>query len=444
MAYSLNKINSLIHLVLIICLYTFNSVFPFLNFKRYHLLTLIVYAIILNLSSFFFVKNGSISLKKIFHIFLYIFFGLAPLIQYKNDVYFFKTKLLNHEDFLLGGILTVLIIISYNVFGILLKKYKIINRIKINLEIKNGLKNKPQIIGALLSLFLIFFLSIYLDYRSLYTRKYIDSLSGYNYNVVSFLRDSIRSLPLIYLLIFKLNKTKDFYFEIFLISLILIMNFPTAISRYQVGLIYLPILYVYLTRLRNYFIWIFSFGILVVLPYLQYLRYNVVAISYNYNFIEFFSSLHFDTFQNTLSIIKLNIITYGEQMMGAFLFFIPHSLWEEKTDTSSFLLCDKIEYDGFCNVAVSFFGEGYINFGFFGLIIFLIILVIINESLDTWFLKSKNNLFKALFLCLVFYEFYLLRGSLNSSIEKLAILVFSFIIYITLNYSFVIFNIKKL
>ncbi|WP_394800320.1 O-antigen polysaccharide polymerase Wzy [Aestuariivivens marinum] len=182
---------------------------------------------------------------------------------------------------------------------------------------------------------------------------------------------------------------------------------------------------------------------MVVFPYLHHFRYGFSLKSSNYGFSELFSTPHFDSFQNTICVIKLNIITYGEQLLGGLLFFIPHSLWEGKTGTSSFLLCDKINYDGFCNIAISYFGEGYINFGFLGLFIFLIILIIINECLDQLFLKSKNNLFKSFFLCLVFYEFYLLRGSLDSSIEKLAILLFAFLVYITLNYCLTTFNTKK-
>lgn len=76
-----------------------------------------------------------------------------------------------------------------------------------------------------------------------------------------------------------------------------------------------------------------------------------------------FTELHFDSYQNSLNIIINNLITYGEQLLPVLFFYVPASIWINKPKGSSYLLADKLNYSGFSNVAIGFFGEGYINLG---------------------------------------------------------------------------------
>lgn len=82
-----------------------------------------------------------------------------------------------------------------------------------------------------------------------------------------------------------------------------------------------------------------------------------------------------------------------------------------------------------------FLGEGFINFSYFGIFLFTVIIAIFNAFLDKKH-SSFSLPFKAIYFVLLGFEFYILRGDLSSSIKKmtgfilaLIIVVFTLFIY---------------
>lgn len=363
------------------------------------------------------------SLDIIFHLFIFFFFLLAPTIQYKSNTIFFPDEsVLESKDFLWGGWLTFFILLGYNFFSYHLKK-KGIKKIKLAPIINLPIVNSRLIICVAVLFTTLFLIINKFNFEAVTFRGFKrEDIDGIGLSTYEFLTSIIRNIPFILLIYYKIFNQKKIQVlsEIILVLSVIICNFPTGITRLQLAVVYLPILILYVKKLQKgkNFILSFVFGLLMIFPYFHHFRYNLKFKS-NDGILNFrmFNELHFDSFQHTLSVIKLNLITYGEQLLGVILFFIPRSFWENKPYSTGHYLGQQLDYS-WKKIAVSFFGEGYVNFGFLGILIFIFILSYINVFVDNQNKKSNNLLIKICFLPFLFYEFMILRGSLLSSTSK--------------------------
>lgn len=403
------------------------------------------YFILLNLCSILIFKDDYFSLKKIFMLFFYFFFGVAPIVQLKSKVFFFGSKsILNETDFQLGCIISILIILIYILIDLLFLKIKKKNHFRIpsfaKLEI-NYLKFKDVILMC----FLINLIFLTLNNFNVKNFFYIIQENGNNYKfyALTHVKDTLRLIPVIILLYIKkedLTYSKKYEYVLFIN--VILLNFPTGISRYQLALSYFPLMMFYFPFFKKYFSHIFTLSFLIIFPYFHEFRNSLSLKRDSYNFFKMFNELHFDSFQNTMSVIKLNIMTSGNQLKQTFLFMIPRGLWTNKPISTSKVLCHNLDYDGFCNIAISYIGEGYVNFGYLGVLIFMLIVIFFNIYFDNIYWNNKRKIgFNIFYTFMLFLEFYLLRGSLTSSYVKLTIILFAFFLT-KLLLEFTKFNIK--
>jgi hypothetical protein len=203
---------------------------------------------------------------------------------------------------------------------------------------------------------------------------------------------------------------------------VLVCTFPTSIPRFQAAAIYLTILTIFSPRII-YGINIpllIIFSLLSIFPFLDQFRIydlGLVGDPINLNFI--FSG-HFDSYQSLANVIQHNSITYGYQLLGPLLFFIPRYLWVDKPIGSGHFMAKSFNLD-FTNISSNIYAEGYINFGFYGIFIFAALLGYLfgraSRQLNNHRLSSLN---KFTLYYVAFYSFYILRGDLMSSIAYLA------------------------
>ena len=212
--------------------------------------------------------------------------------------------------------------------------------------------------------------------------------------------------------------------EILLLVLIVLCNFPLGISRYKFAVIYLPVLLIYFKPILNKQIFPLAFIVLflTVFPYLHHFRYNNNLIPNKIIDFEMFNESHFDSYQNSINIVSNDIVTNGNQLLGSLLFFVPRSIWQNKSVGSGQVLADSIDFEGFSNVAVGYFAEGFINFGYFGTLIFIIGLGILNARLDFsyWNTSFSKNIFVVFYLVFIPFQFFILRGGFISSFANLS------------------------
>ena len=370
-------------------------------------------------------------------IYSFFFIGLAPALQFKQDVHFMGVNGdLSTSNFLYGNLIFLGILILYSLLYKYFNKGKDSDKEMIVKSLNfysNTISNKTILFYSILATITLF---VYFDFNieAIFHRKILLlKTEDYSKSLMAIF-NVVRGIPLILFIFYKLYGTKNLYLEVVLICLLVICNFPTGISRYRVAVTYLPLFIIYVKPFfkKHYFTVFFTFCLLIVFPYLHHFRYNSKLIINPLNF-DMFLDLHFDSYQNSLNVIMNKIVTFGDQLLGVLFFWIPKVIWENKPIGSSYVLAKKLEYDGFSNVAIGYFAEGYINFGYFGIVLFVIILAKINSYCDYrfWFRKNNSGYFIIIYLFLIPFEFFILRGSLRSSIANLCgYLFFTIILYI--------------
>ena len=358
------------------------------------------------------------TLNKIFHTFFLFFMGLAPAFQFKNDIVLWGGKKLETIDYFYGNILIIAILLLYNIFYIIFyyKKESIRTNKSFKFTIREpilGLKSKKFLLFASLFSFFIFFLSRKFIFLSLVIRSSSDLSQSINLIIDMFLRP----IPIICLVFYKIFYKKFTWTEVILLLVALISNLPIAMSRFQAAALYIPVVLVYFPILRKNinFSLAITAGFLLVFPFLnQFRSYNNADIVLNFD-SELFLQGDFDSYQNFIQIIKAGSITYGNQLLGVFFFFVPRSYWPTKPIGSGSQMAEDMHLI-FPNISMNFFAEGYVNFGYLGIFLFIILFAYLNTSLDkTYWKYQQNNFIKITFPFLIGMEFFMLRGYLLSS-----------------------------
>lgn len=385
--------------------------------------------ILLLFISFFMVFGDkyNYSLNKLFYLYNYFFLGIAPILQYSYNINFWTNKnILEKEYFKLNTIL-IFTLIFYQILYHIFSKIRY-NKLENYFLKKFSLENKKIRMLLLVTLpLLVLCLTVYrlnFNFKLLFFKTTLINDNLYEYSQINNLIYSnfIVIIPFLCLIIFKVLKIKNKAIEIYLVTIFLLINFPTSLSRYAIARVYIPLILFYIKSLRKYFVlnFIIIFGLLYLFPFFNQFRYfeSFEAIKFNFDFSMFLEG-HFDSYQNFLRVISENIITNGKQLLGVVLFFIPRSIWKEKSIGSGALLAEKANFY-FSNIAMNYFGEGYINFGYFGIILFIIFIAYINSRFDKlyWHCK-KNNYFIIFYLLLLSMEIFILRGDLMSSFAYL-------------------------
>lgn len=109
-------------------------------------------------------------------------------------------------------------------------------------------------------------------------------------------------------------------------------------------------------------------------------------------------------------IVKEDGHALGRQILGSVLFFVPRSIWENKSRDTGTILAQRA---GFKNLSLSspIWIEAFFDFGWFGVIAFLSLIGTLHRRITFW--QSEEN---TIFFCIFgFYQLVILRGSLLQS-----------------------------
>jgi hypothetical protein len=259
----------------------------------------------------------------------------------------------------------------------------------------------------------------------------------------------IRPMPIILLVIFVYfykknlksynNKQKLIYSTLFLVILLisLLLNFPTGIDRLQTAVFYIPFIIIFTKLWEKPFMMQLTLlgGILTVFEFLdKFRKFNLQEFNFKVD-MNFLKKGHFDAYENFVRAIEIDFITYGYQLKGALLFFIPRFLWKDKPIGSGSTLANQLDYN-FGGIAMPFIGEGYVNYGSAGSFLFMLLLGIILGNLDrmAWSLKNSNKdcLFLYYYYFLFGLVFYFMRGDLINSVAFISAITASFWVLVLL------------
>ncbi|WP_406603589.1 O-antigen polysaccharide polymerase Wzy [Niabella agricola] len=368
------------------------------------------------------------SLNKAFYLFCLFFFGVAPILQFYSGASFFGARLLNEKDYFSTNLLIIAIMIAYEIFymsflrkSLSQKAIKSVDRYEIG-----ELTSSQSFILVIISL-ISFSLVLYANNGSLlsmlirggdYKEENASSSSVLSLIIYQF----CRPLSIICLFYYITSKSKNYLTIILLSILALATCSPLGMPRFAAAALYIPLLLLTIRAFSvrsNIFSLTFIMGLLVIFPFLNsfrfYSKYSSAKLGLD---TEMFTTGNFDSYQNFALIVSQNLITWGRQLLGVFLFWVPRSLWPDKPVGSGVLLAEKNHFE-FDNVSANYFAEGYINFGIPGIIIFTIILAYFTSRIDKLYWSNisnrKHNFSRVSYFVLIGMLFFILRGDLLSS-----------------------------
>ncbi|MDI6693924.1 MAG: hypothetical protein QME21_02655 [Anaerolineales bacterium] len=397
-------------------------------------------------------------MRLFFWIFVYLMFGLAPLVQISG-----KWPLggyIRQSDLAYAYVLLWIGLFSYEFFyyfSTVIKHKKQVRRL---VEVKTlGSSLLPGVIAYGLSSFIIIFLLLHsIDFFSFRVEFLNTIINQFGTVGSAFIRLCMWNFPLICILwlitdikhLSLSRNTKILY--IILISLlsinILISSNPTISPRWWLGTLVFSMLIIIMRRsyvkLHALISILLPVSYTFLFPFFAYFRseqssYDLrLAYSSGSLGIENLSKGDFDSLQqliNTIIYVKEEGVTYGYQLLGIITFWIPRAWWVAKPPETGPLVAS---YHGYVytNLSAPLWAEGYINFGIIGVFLFLGIWGYISAKLDNLssliiaYPKRYKNLRWVLpcVAALAPAQQLLLRGSLQVSTQYILPMVL--IIYI--------------
>jgi hypothetical protein len=412
----------------------------------FFILTNLSIIFILTFKIFCIKKN--ISIKSIIYIFLLYFFGLSPIYQLNNNFYIWGTYL-TKDEVLFSNLTIFLILLLLEIFSrpIIKKNYTDLqgisnndnlNLIKIvnSIEIDMSFRKQFSLFILSLCLFILFFYSYNFNYFNLLYRIN-DSEDGFNGSVLFYLFISYIIRPLIFNLfiisIFYKKKSKLIFTLLFFLAIISV--FPTGVPRFFSATMYLTLFYLFSLKYLKINLslpFILSLGLIFIFPFFDFFRWAAVGNDLsNYVFNLDLASGNFDAFGMFTLALNRGTIVFGKNIITAFLFFIPRSLWLDKELGSGAKISGELDLE-LDNISMPYFAEGYLAFGIFGLIFITIIIAVYSTKIDNkiyhiikYYYNNFNPMYLILYFNLVFLIFYIMRGDFLSSFAYLIGISFS-------------------
>ena len=379
----------------------------------------------------------SISMELLYWLFMFFFMYFAPMIQYRMDSYPWRGAVTGVEILYANGI-----ILLFNAFFILgnyfERKFRIAglseNGITRWLSSALGIKKKFRIVFSMI----IMLLTVYSVYKTglagiiVSRTQATNAFYSGNNSAIELIVESV--IPAFFTYIVAdaaqniVQKKENGVRFVLLLICMLLCFFPTTIPRFKTATIYgvlFLLVFPWFSKGSRFF-WLFSIGLFVLFPLLSAFRYvvsqNMISDLLKEGFFESYTEGDYDAYRMLVSAIRYvssRGSTFGYQLLGVILFFIPSSIWKSKPiGSGGMLIKSELGQDVFSNVSCPFIAEGLVNFGIMGVALFAVLLGIFVSNLDKKYWNhvqySNGYLVCSPYLFLVFMLFFVMRGDLLS------------------------------
>ena len=158
--------------------------------------------------------------------------------------------------------------------------------------------------------------------------------------------------------------------------------------------------------------------------------------------LDYWTSMTFDAYEMLASSVSYTISNgylYGENILGAFGFFVPRSVWPTKPiGSGAFLMTDFYKFNNpygtFTNVSCPLLAESFLSLGLFGVAIIASGMGLVIGFMDSVYRNTLKinqigvSTFQALYFVVGGTFFFMMRGDLLSSWAYLSGIVLSFLV----------------
>jgi len=378
------------------------------------------------------------SLEKMVYVFFFFFFGVIPLNDEFQGNLYWGGGALDDANKVFANLLTLIGLTSFYTATLVRLKWLTHERVFFSRPI---VSKKTTFFVLIIT---IAFLILYTNNFNLFSLLFRGSTVGPGSSAIQFsqlenliinnyMRPMAFVILVMYLFVYRSRMLQkklegdryeqfslDKLFLVLLTLTAILLIFPTSVPRFQAAALYIPLIIVFTPLWNKPFTMQLSIlgSLLILMPFMdKFRRFDPDSFSWSIDL----SSLnhgHFDAYQHFVRCIQADIVTYGSQLTGALLFFVPRAIWDEKPVGSGAELAAQLNLS-YSNIAFPYIAEGYINFGVVGLILFMVIIGVIIGNFDrvAWEIKHRNK--ESLFLYYYYFlfgmVFFIMRGDLMSS-----------------------------
>lgn len=381
------------------------------------------------------IKQNAFSLNMMHWFFCFIFYGMAGFIQYLNGAFVYELNVPSHT---LNYVLLVIILwlASYYLGSNITNKSSVGTRVGNLLHKKFELNYNFVIVSTIICILITIYVISQGGFASLLSRSTADYAFKQESAAGTSLLSALMRNFVLYTLAFSIIYCRKYKKTILPVIIVLICCFIVnpifGLARFNVAIVYLGTVILFFQNIKysKLFILIFFTGFVVLFPMINVFRnisLNEVSFSLLLDTIDDISMNFlrgdYDAFSiviNTINHISQHGLSYGYQFLGAVLFFIPRSIWQDKPFGSGYTV--RLEQgESFLNVSSPLIAESLINFGLIGVIIFGFFLGRITTYIDRVYWnnisseKLDNTYIGILYPYLLSMFFFMNRGDLLST-----------------------------
>ena len=378
------------------------------------------------------IRKRSFSLAIMHWVFYLLFFVFAPVIQYILGS--FPWSFNHSNDSIVQGnlLLTVWALIiwilqsskSRRVFGVNQKP----NWLPANLSVPLTALNVLVFISGLITVYMIATVGLS-DLFARSTNELVFDSSSIRQIVEKTSRATVAFVLIASIIRYK-SKSDCMIQLILALIFCLITCFPAGMPRYSAAAIWGSILLVSFSvfkKKKTLFPALFILAFLVVFPAINVYKgadfatgdFLAAAVNVAQHFFDTFLGVSYDAYSVYLRTILYasEYQTWGYQLLGALLFFVPRSFWPSKPLGSGATVV-AAQGQTVTNVSCPLPAEAIINFGFLGLIVGAFCVGWLIKRIDDYYWHSdERSLFVTIsYPQLLFFFFYMMRGDLLSSL----------------------------